>query len=113
MFSLSTWLVVLGCTAIAALWIGRRGLHRHESVIPLILRRRELQEHLASLVPEDEARRMVLAESSRQGHAPWDIEVLERCIARVLDERALCQSKGPVEPAIAAQPPKHTSGKEH
>lgn len=106
MLSISTWLVVLGLTAIAALWISRRGLHRHDSVIPLILRRRELQEHLAALVPEDEARRMVQAESNRQGRARWDIEVLERCISRVLEERARSESE---QTAIDAQPPGRAS----
>jgi hypothetical protein len=79
-------------------------------VIPLILHRRELQAHLASLVPEDEARRMVQSESDRQGRAPWDIEVLERSIARVLEERALFESK---QTAIGAQPPRRATSKEH
>ncbi len=82
------WLMTLGVMAIGALWLAARRKRKPATVIPVILRRRELQEELDRLLPTEEAARLVRAEAARSRRPTWDVAVLERCVAQALAAKA-------------------------
>lgn len=78
------WLITLGVMAIAALWLAARRNRKPASVVPVILRRRELQEELSGLLSAEEVGRLVRAEAARSRRPAWDVAVLERCVAQAI-----------------------------
>lgn len=76
------WPLFFGVMAVIALALRGVKARRPHNVLPIIQRRRELQEELNSLVPEDVGI-AVLREASRQLRRPsWDIKVLEAAVHR-------------------------------
>lgn len=89
-------LIAIGITACCAAVLIPLCRTPKPSVLPVIHRRRELQEELNALLTDEEATRIVREESTRRGRPGWDVEVLDACVRRataIAAKRQAAQTK--------------------
>lgn len=102
MHELIIWLWPMCFGFVAVVVLIRRCINqsRRPMLVPVIHRRKELQEELASLVAQPVASSLLRTTSERMRRPVWDVSVLEACVSKAKAIKAN-EEKARVGPTLA------------